>query len=55
MKNLLLEAIETERHWSKIIKVLKQKYCQYGVLCPKKIPFKNEGKIMAFSNMKKGE
>lgn len=52
MKNLLLETVETESCWSKIIKVLKQKYSQYGVLCPKKIPFKNEHKIMTYKTEK---
>lgn len=43
MADLSPETIKVRREWSNIFELLKDKFCQPGILCPAKKSFKNKG------------
>ena len=53
MANLSIETLQARREWQEILKVMKEKNLQPGLLYPARISFKCEGEIKSFTDKQK--
>ena len=51
--DLSIETLQARREWQDILKVIKEKNLQPGLLYPTRISFKYEGKIKSFTDKQK--